>query len=110
VTIANDDDNYTIINGKKVLKDGRSIKVPMTLMDNKTVVADAALYRPGVRAASDTKVTGAYSEMVSELNDAWREPLPEVVIDKKPPATDPRERAYDSMVRGLESAWKGTAA
>jgi hypothetical protein len=110
MTPLNDDDDFMLINGKKVLKDGRSIKVPMTFMDNKTVMADGALHRPGPRPVADTKSTeakaSAYDAMVHDLSDAWRKPLPEE--EKKAlPTADARESAYDGMVRGVENAWRG---
>jgi hypothetical protein len=110
-TKANDDDDFMIIDGKQVLKDGRKLTVGVRMMDAATITADAALHRPGVRATTDVKVVAAYGDMIVDLGTAWREPLPEVVTGHEGSrAADAQAAAYNAMVRGLESAWKGAAA
>jgi hypothetical protein len=116
MTIANDDDDFTIINGQKVLKDGRTLKVRMTAMDHQTVTDDVRLHQPGFRittdaAAIDRRET-AYSDFLADLNNGWRNPPPVVIADEKkaPVTTDARETAHAEMVRNLENAWRGAAA
>lgn len=106
----NDDDDFMIINGKQVLKDGRTLRVGMTFMDNKTV-ADNAMHRPGHRT-TDAKVNDdarhlAYAGMVHDVSTAWQRPgeAVEIATDKKPPA-DASDKAYSAMVAGLTDAWR----
>jgi Phage Terminase len=56
------DDDFEIVNGRKILKDGHKFRVPARLMDSapKPRIADggggtAGLNRPGYRVVSDTK-------------------------------------------------------
>lgn len=102
-------DDFIEINGKKVLKDGRKITVGIRMMDHATV-NDGALHRPGVRTAIGDKVIDAYGAMIADLGNAWRRPGSTETTDRTPPPSDTRDKAYASMVRGLESAWKGAAA
>ena len=106
--IANDDD-FIVIDGKRVLRDGKKITVKLPMMDHATV-NDAALHRPGPRAAADAKSVEAFDAYCRDLGDAWRKPDPAPVLTPRSPTNDARENAYGAMVHDLENAWKGAAA
>jgi hypothetical protein len=113
-TIVNDDDDFIVINGKKVLKDGRSLRVRLDLMD-RDGHQEAALRRPGPRhasdAAADERREVAYGGFLADLGRAWEQPdPPPATADTKPPITDAREAALAAHDADLTSAWKGTAA
>jgi hypothetical protein len=112
-TILNDDDDFIVTaDGKKVIKDGRSLKVRLTLMDAAHPGDDYRLQRPGPRyntdaAAADRREV-SFGGYLKDLGDAWRnpDPAPIVAADKKPVA-DARESAHATMVGDLANAWRG---
>lgn len=113
--IENDHDDFTIINGQKVLKDGRTLKVRMTAMDHQTSADDLRFHRPGAHVTADAKANEArqstYDAYVKDLGEAWRSPDPAPVVVANPtPPKDAGEKAYNAMVAGLENAWKGADA
>ncbi|MEJ0076854.1 MAG: hypothetical protein WDO17_15660 [Alphaproteobacteria bacterium] len=106
-TLVNDDD-FTLIDGRKVLKDGKKITVGLTLVDNSMVEDTGALHRPGTRLSTDATATEtrstAYSGYLADLGDAWRHPGGD---EKAPVITDSREAAIAQRDRELADAWKG---
>jgi hypothetical protein len=94
----------------EIVKDGQGVRIPMILMDHATVKNDGALHRPGHRT-TDAKVSDArhvaYAGMVHDVSTAWQRPgeTVETTTDKKP-AADARERAYETMIAGLNDAWR----
>jgi hypothetical protein len=112
MTIANDDDDFTIVNGQKVLKDGRTLKVRMTAMDHQTVTDEIRFHRPGAHLTTDAAAIdrrqSSYDSYLADLNNGWRNPPPVVIADEKkaPVTTDASEGAYNAMVAGLADAWR----
>jgi hypothetical protein len=110
MTIIANDEDFTLIDGRKVLKDGKKITVPLILADHATVTDTGSRHRPGPRTTTDAKASDAYAAMVRDLGDAWCHPVePPPVAERTPPATNAQDRAYTEMVHGLEDAWKGAA-
>jgi hypothetical protein len=109
MTIINaNDDDFFVVDGKKVLKDGKKITVGLRMMDGAPVI-DPALHRPGPRfAATDTAVIDtAYAGYVADLEGAWRKPSSDAPpAAAVPPAAAARDKAYGAMVDGLTNAWR----
>ena len=102
-----DDDDFIVINGRRVLKDGRKIRVPAQFMDS----------RPGWRIDDDDDaqddVRDAHAEYVQWLSGAHRAPVADADYDEPPsrPASlrDARaaaDAAYEERSEWLRNAHK----
>ena len=68
----NDEEDFEILNGKKVLKDGRTLRVRTTMLDSRSLypvrISDGtgdplSLNRPGFRMHTDDKVRNSLASM-----------------------------------------------
>jgi hypothetical protein len=129
------DADYEIINGRKVLKDGRSYRAHMTMMDHRTVgrntakLTDAAgndglaLHRPGYRCLlQNTAGRQAVADALQRARDAyeyglttaWRhDARNEGALSDGPKASgndampvDDIETAYRLYAQEISQAWK----
>jgi hypothetical protein len=100
----------------RIVHDKGVVRVPLLLMDEKTVTAEVSLNRPGPRyasdAAADERREVAFDGYLSHLSGAWRQPDPSpgAVTDAKPPTGDAREVALAARDADLVNAWKGSSA
>jgi hypothetical protein len=100
--------------GDDEIEDGRSVRVPMLLMD----AAKAGPWRSGYALLSDAEVAKrqeARSAWIGRMSDAWRGPqrtfdvTRPVTVDRSVPVRDARAAArasYDAMVTRLGNAWR----
>lgn len=125
----NDDDIWTIVNGKKVLKDGKTFRIGMRFMDSKNldavqiaVMRDGKTWRigdtgqgvnrPGFRVAKTMSPGGAH--LRDDLATAYRENddylRTAYLGDTKqaPPAPTMTEDHYSAYDSDLQNAWRGT--
>lgn len=127
-TQQDDDDEYVIINGRKVARDGTVVRVPFQMMDNhspelqRAIDAAKQLHRnenfsaqmKGYAMPDSTNDTGQphprYAARDKRLSEAWKHPPPVIMPgqqeDNKPLSTltaDERQAAKDKR---LENQWK----
>ena len=101
-----DDDDFIIINGRRVLKDGRKIRVPALFMDS----------RPGWRIDDDDDaqddVRDAHAEYCQWLRGAYRTPVADADYDEPQRPTSLRDArsaadaAYEERSEWLRNAHK----
>ena len=113
----NDDDDFEIINGKRVLKDGRTFRTSVTMLDS--LQQSIAAHRPGFRYAdtddddAHQEAQDARDEYVTWLGGAHKTPVVNADTDEPYRPTslaDARaeaERAYDERSEWLRDAHKG---
>jgi hypothetical protein len=94
----NDDDDFELINGRKVLKDGRTLHVPMTRMSMMDGLDE--VQRAVARDAEKHRVTDANGSTLGLHRPGFR------VSDVF--ATDERRRIYDGYDAELRDAYKMT--
>jgi hypothetical protein len=107
----NDDDD--------IIQDGKSIRVPIHMMDGMDEVQravagvpafDAAAHRPGYRSMIDTAAErrATYDDYKARLSSAWRTPVADAPLPKPDAsATDPdRDAEYEAMKDRLQNAWR----
>lgn len=122
-----DDDDYEIINGNKVLKDGRAVRVQISMMDamsdelqramdaaaqqhrNENFTMRAKGFIPMTDADRDARAA-RYQARDKRVSEAWKNPPPAIPEQRKQnskPAptltSDERQAAKDKR---LENRWK----
>jgi hypothetical protein len=121
--------NHTI-EDDRLIKDGEVIRVPMTLMDGRTIdniISQARQQQtPATARSRYGQFTDAqkaarfalYDTHDKALSEAWKDvaPLPPELMDDASPAIEPRantpsiEELYRRRDARLRDAWKGAAA
>jgi hypothetical protein len=89
-----DDDDFEIINGKPILKDGRTFRTPVRFMDSPQRIAAAD-------ADARQRVAEAYRERNAYYEDAWRAEAPAT-------RADDAATAYDQRSEWLANAWRSS--
>jgi hypothetical protein len=104
------------IDGKDVLEDGESVRVPLMLCDSRQF--DATGHRPGFAPITDAvqqQRQQTRDRYISELTNSWRVPAqrPMTTEDAKKPkfgsfadANQRRSAAYDAYVKRIGEAWR----
>lgn len=87
-----DDDDFELINGKPILRDGHSFRVPVRLMDG-------VQRQLRERTGHGTQLHDGYGGSVG-----FR---PGFVVPKDAANVDTRQRAYAAHCDALENAWRG---
>jgi hypothetical protein len=127
--VDDDDDLYDPrYPGKKVVRDGGKVHVPITLTDGmpdwmqapRRAVFDARHHRPRFADLTDARLQDglkqaaeARSEWIKGLQDAWRAPTGGALglpVTTAPPAAEPADdddlSPRDAYIKRISSAWK----
>ena len=99
-----------------ILKDGRSLRVPMMMMDGSARFHDGrgapVGHRPGFVMTTDAAVRdakmAAYDEYESEISSAWKQAAParRPAQEDALPTADERQRVYADYDRAVTDAWR----
>jgi hypothetical protein len=99
----------------KVLRDGERVRVPLVMMDGRTVAVDCGPggpHRPGFRYNREAQAVRdeSYDAMVQQAANAWKSDTRRIADTEraaKPPlCEDAREDAYRRYIARTEAAWR----